>query len=264
MTRPLLSVCVMAADAAADLEKCLEAVPFADEITVLLDARHGDVCRGVAQKFAHRVESHAYEGDLDQRRRSIALARGDWVLVLDPDERVSTELARSIERAIAQAPAEVSGYELDRVTHHLGRWILHGDFYPDWKLRLFRRGRARVVGHDPHGRIEVDGKCVRIDGRLEHYSYKSLEDQMGRIRFFSDEAARALHAAGRRAGIRQLVLHPPARFLRCYLLKRGFLDGWPGFIVAAMSSFYVFLKYAKLWERTRGGADSPSAVPPGS
>ena len=146
---PVLSVCVMAADDPESLERCLQDVRFADEITVLLDAKHGDVCLEVARKFAQRVEAHAYTGDIDQRRRSIDLASGKWVLVLDPDELVSSELARAIDQAITRPGSDVAGYELDRVTRHLDRWILHGDFYPDWKLRLFRRGGARVAGHDP-------------------------------------------------------------------------------------------------------------------
>lgn len=251
--RPRLSACIMAADAPEWLERCLKALPFVDEINVLLDSNHGDACLAVAEAHAHRIERQAYRGDVEQRRRSIEMATGQWVLVLDPDEIVSSELGLEMVEAIAGAPASVAGFELDRVTFHLGRWILHGDFHPDWKPRLFRHGTARVAGRDPHGRIEIDGGVRRLAGRLEHYSYRDLADQVRRMLFFSGEAARAMHAEGRRAGFSQLVLRPPARFLRGYLLKRGFLDGWPGFIVAVITSGYVFLKYARLWELERAG-----------
>ena len=145
-------------------------------------------------------------------------------------------------------------YRLNRVTFHLGRWIRHGDFFPDWKLRLFRRSRARFVGSDPHGRVEVDGAVAELSGELEHYSYRDLADQIDRIQFFSEQAAQALAAEGRPVRLRDLLLRPPARFLRAYVLKQGFRDGLPGFVIACASAFYVFLKYAKHWEhRTLGG-----------
>jgi len=255
--RPRVSACVMAAGEPEWLERCLKAVGWVDEINVLLDANHGDACVAVAEAHAHRIERQAYLGDVAQRRRSIEMATCEWVLVLDPDEIVTPELGAAMRRAVAEAPARLAGFELDRVTWHLGRWILHGDFHPDWKLRLFRRGRARVAGLDPHGRIEVDGEVARLPRRLEHYSYRDVEDQVRRMLFFSGEAARAMHAEGRRAGFSRLVLRPPARFLRGYLLKRGFLDGWPGFIVAVIASMYVFLKYARLWELERAAPGPP-------
>lgn len=258
---PHLSACIMAADDPEWLERCLKALPFVDEINVLLDANHGDACLAVAEAHAQRIERQAYLGDVEQRRRSIAMATGDWVLVLDPDEIVSRELGFEMLEAMAAAPASTAGFELDRVTFHLGRWILHGDFHPDWKPRLFRRGAARVVGLDPHGRIEIEGGVRRLAGRLEHYSYRDLADQVRRMLFFSGEAARAMHAQGRRARFSHLVLRPPARFVRGYLLKRGFLDGWPGFIVAVITSTYVFLKYARLWELERADP-RPGAPPP--
>ncbi len=254
MAKSGISACIMAADDVEGLERCLKALHFVDEICVLLDARHGDACLAVAEAHAHRIEHHAYEGDVDQRSRSLAMGACEWLLALDPDEVVSDALAAEIVRAVAEAPADVGGYELDRVTWHLGRWIEHGDFHPDWKLRLARRERSRVVGLDPHGRIEVEGRALRLRGRLEHYSYRDLADQVQRMVFFSGEAARAMHAEGRRAGFSHLVLRPPWRFFRGYVLKQGFRDGWPGFVVAAVTSFYVFLKYARLWELQRARA----------
>ena len=139
----------------------------------------------------------------------------------------------------------------DRVTFHLGRWIRHGDFHPDWTLRVFRRCDARLIGRNPHGRVEVNGPVQRLRGELEHYSYRDLADQVERIQRFSAEAAHALHQSGRRTRWHDLVLRPPARFLRAYLLKRGFLDGVPGLVIAVATAFHVFLKYAKLWELER-------------
>jgi hypothetical protein len=140
---------------------------------------------------------------------------------------------------------------VNRATYHLGRWIRHGDFYPDWKLRLYRRSRARWVGRNPHGRVEVDGVVSDLSGHLEHYSYRDLADQIDRIQFFSDQAAAALVEDGIPFRLGHLLFRPPARFLRSYLLRQGFRDGLPGFVIAVAIGFYVFLKYAKHWERMR-------------
>lgn len=260
--RASLSVCVLVCDEADALEACLATVDWADEIVVVVDAKSTDASEEVARRLASRVEIRPYAGDVEQKRACAALARHDWILILDPDERVTPRLADSIRQALersgetergAEAGRErgPDGYRLDRVTHHLGRWIRHGDFYPDRKLRLYRRSRARWVGRDPHGRVEVEGRVVDLAGELEHYSYADLADQIRRIQFFSDQAAASLIAEGVPFRLRRLLLHPPMRFLRSYWMRRGFLDGMPGLIIAGASAFYVFLKYAKQWERTR-------------
>ncbi|MHA7837015.1 MAG: glycosyltransferase family 2 protein [bacterium] len=264
MSAPL-SVCVLACDEADALEACLSGVDWADEIVVLVDARSTDGSEEVARRLASRVEIRPYAGDVAQKSACMALAKHDWILVLDPDERVTPALAGSIRTVLEDAarstdpdrprPERPGGYRVDRMTFHLGRWIRHGDFYPDRKLRLFRRSRARWVGRDPHGRVEVDGEVGDLAGVLEHYSYADLADQIGRIQFFSDQAADSLVAEGIPFRLRRLVLHPPGRFLRTYLLRRGFLDGIPGLVIAVASAFYVFLKYAKHWERARARGD---------
>jgi glycosyltransferase involved in cell wall biosynthesis len=260
---------VLACDEEAELTRCLDALAWVDEIVVVVDAKSRDGSEKVARERAQRVEVRPYAGDIQQKRGCSELARNDWVLVVDPDEVVSEALAREI-RALLEAAGEAAGedaapdgYEVNRATFHLGRWIRHGDFYPDWKLRLFRRSRARWVGRDPHGRVVVEGAVGRLQGELAHYSYRDLADQIARIQFFSDQSARAMQRDGRRARLRDLALRPPARFLRAYLLKRGFLDGTPGFIIAAATAFHVFLKYAKLWELDRGAAAGPANEGPG-
>ena len=259
MSAPL-SVCVLACNEAANLERCLLSVAWADEIVVLVDDKSRDATESVARRLASRVERRVYAGDVEQKRSCAALAKHDWILIVDPDEVVSAPLADSI-RATLRSESEVAessgpvGFRVNRATFHLGRWIRHGDFYPDWKLRLYRRSRARWTGRDPHGRIEVDGSVSSLDGELLHYSYRDLADQIERIQFFSDQAADALVREGTSFSVRKLVLRPPARFLRGYILRAGFRDGMPGFIIAVASAFYVFLKYAKHWERSRASVD---------
>lgn len=264
--RTPLSVCVLACNEAALLERCLVAAqPIADEIIVLVDAKSTDESEAVARRFASHVEVRPYAGDIEQKRSCVARAKHDWVLVLDPDEVLSAELASSIAQTL-EASNSGSGnatanpvegpvaYRINRATFHLGRWIRYGDFYPDWKIRLFRRSRARWVGRDPHGRVEVDGVVADLALDLAHYSYRDLSDQVERIQFFSSQAAQALRSDGVPFRLRRLVLHPPARFVRGYFLRQGFRDGLPGFVIAVASAFYVFLKYAKHWELVRSAS----------
>jgi len=251
MSAPL-TACVIARDEEDVLPRCLDSVAFAAELVMVVDDRSRDGTEKVARERAARVEVRPYGGDGDQKRFCVSLASRDWVLILDPDEVLCPSAAQELQALLEDPPEDLAGVEINRVTWHLGRWIRHGDFHPDWKLRVFRRSRARWVGLDPHARVEVDGRVRRLSGEIEHYSYRDLADQVDRIQHFSTQAAGALERAGRRARLRDLLLRPPARFLRAYLLKQGFRDGVPGLVVAAATGFHVFLKYAKLWERQRG------------
>lgn len=253
-----VSACVIARDDEATIGACLQSLGWVDECVVVLDPRSRDATEQRARAAGARVVIHPYEGNIEQKNFALdelKCPEDSWVIALDADEVISPELAARMRDWIARAPADCTSAALNRVTHYLGRWHRHGDFYPDWQLRLFRNGRGRFEGTNPHGRVAVDGTPTKLDGDLEHYSYKSLADQIERVQSFSAIEAGALYRAGRRPRISDIALRPSARFLRAYLLKRGFLDGFPGFVVAAVTSFHVFLKYAKLWELQLGGSD---------
>jgi hypothetical protein len=235
-------------------------VDFADERIVVVDARSSDGTESLARESGARVHVRPYAGNIEQKNFALDQASGDWVLAVDADEAVSPELRRAIGSVLAGEPA-ADGFFVDRLTWHLGRWIRHGDFHPDWQLRLFRRGRGRWGGTNPHGRVLLQGRVERLPGALEHYSYRDLADQVGRIQDFSRIQARALYEAGRRARVSDWLLRPPGRFLRGYLLKQGFRDGFAGFAIAAASAFHVFLKYATLWELERASGDPGEAAP---
>jgi glycosyltransferase involved in cell wall biosynthesis len=251
-----ISVCVMACNDEHVIARCLESVAWAEDVVVVLDTASHDGTGELARRLATRVEVHRYAGDIEQKRYATGLSKFEWVLSVDSDEVVSADLAREIRALFAAGPPRCAGYEMNRVAHHLGRWIRHGDWHPDWKLRLFRVQLVRWVGSNPHGRAEVDGLVARLPGDLEHYSYRDFADQIDRIHAHTSQAAAVLFAAGVRAGISDLTLRPFARFLRCYFLKRGFLDGMPGLVIAVAVGFSVYLKYAKLWEwPSRSSAD---------
>lgn len=260
--RPELSVCIIACNEERDLPRCLASVAFADEIIVVVDDRSRDATEKLAREAGAQVLIRAYEGNIEQKNVALEQARGTWVLALDADEALSEALAAEMQAFLAAAPEGVIGMEINRVTWHLGRWIRHGEFFPDWQLRLFRNGAGRWEGTNPHGRVELArsiGRQERFRGEAYHWSYRDLADQVDRIQDFSSIQARANLERGRRHALRDMVLRPPARFLRAYLLKQGYRDGVPGFIIAAATAFHVFLKYAKQWEFDVLGADEKTA-----
>ncbi|MCA9772370.1 MAG: glycosyltransferase family 2 protein, partial [Myxococcales bacterium] len=182
----------------------------------------------------------------------------------DADERVTSTLRRSIEEALARGDPAVSGYALCRRTRYLGRWIRHSGWYPEWRVRLWRADRGRWGGFDPHDRVEVGGRVERLRGDLEHEGFPSIEAHLVKVDAHTTAAARSLRARGVRAGLGKLVLRPPARFFRMYVLERGFLDGTRGLLIAVIGGYYVLSKYAKLrelWRDPPGGADSDLDAP---
>lgn len=251
-----LSVTIIACNEAANLPRCLDSVAFADEVVVVVDDRSRDETERIARAHGARVEVRKYEGNVAQKNVALGLATRAWVLALDADEALSSGLAAEVCARLSGSRAE-EAFLVNRMTFHLGRWIRHGDFFPDWQLRLFRREGSRWQGVDPHGRVVTSGRVGRLEGQIEHYSYRDLADQIERIQEFSRVQARALRAEGRRARVRDLVLRPPARFARAYLWKQGFRDGVPGLVIAVATAFHVFLKYAKLWELGRAIAVEP-------
>lgn len=246
-----LSCCIVACNEESIIRRCLTSVSFADECVVVLDSRSSDGTSEIARELGARVLEHPYQGNIEQKNFALAQAKQEWVLSLDADEVITEPLAREIRSLLAAPSTDADGYQINRVTYHLGRWIRHGDFYPDWQLRLFRRGAGEWAGANPHGRIQLRGTVRRLRGECEHHSYRDLADQIDRIQDFSRIQARAAHAGGEPVRIRDMILRPPARFLRAYLLKRGFRDGVPGLVIAAATAFHVFLKYAKAWELDR-------------
>jgi glycosyltransferase involved in cell wall biosynthesis len=244
VSRPPLSVCVITLNEAAHLEACLRSADFADE-WIVVDSHSTDRTRDIAHAFGARVIERDWPGHIAQKNFAIDAATHDWVLCLDADERLSPELRDAILARLAREPLP-DGFTMARRNHYMGRWIRHGGWYPDAKLRLFRRSRGRWTGTDPHDRARVDGAVERLDGDLLHWSYASLSDHLRTIDSFTSAAAKARYARGERARMFDLTLRPWARFLKMYVVKRGFLDGVAGFVIAVMGAFYVFLRYAKM------------------
>ena len=246
---PKLSVTIITKNEAANIAAALESVAWADEL-IVVDSGSTDETVGIARRYTDRVSSREWEGYGAQKNHAAGLAEHDWILSLDADERVSPELAVEIRERLAREPPH-PGYRIPRVTSYLGRWIRSTDWYPDYQLRLYDRRAARWNARSVHESVSTDGTVGRLRHELHHYAYRNLSDHLVTIDRYTTLAAHQMHAQGRRAGWLDVGLHPPVAFCRNYALRLGFRQGLPGLIVSLMNSYYVFLKFAKLWELQR-------------
>lgn len=250
MTRPRLSVVVITKDEAERVRACLESVAWADEL-VVVDAESTDKTAQIAREFTDHVYVRPWPGFAAQKNFGLEQATGDWILSVDADEEVSRELRDEIEAVLAAPGAACAGYRIPRRNLFWGRFIRHGGLYPDWQLRLFRRGRGRFVDRAVHESVEVEGEVGRLRAALVHRSYRDVADFLARADRYSTLAAEEWLGSGRPARLRDLVLRPAGRFLSMYVVRAGFLDGWRGFLLAAFYAYYVFIRSAKVWERAR-------------
>jgi len=265
MSGPLpLSLCVITRDAARQIEGCLASVPFAGEI-VVVDSGSRDDTVEVAHRSGARVLEHPWRGFGAQKNFAVAQARNDWVLCLDADERLTPELGAAIVAALAAkaggaVPAGPAAYAMARRNRFLGRWLAHGEGYPDWNARLFDRRRARWTDDSVHEHVVADTPIARLAGDLLHDSAESLDAYMAKQNRYTTLQAEALHARGVRAGAAQLVLSPSVRFVRFYVIKLGFLDGIAGLVHIAIGCFNSFMKYAKLRAFAQAGPAARAPV----
>ncbi len=244
---PKLSITVITENEEANLPDTLTSVAWADEI-VVVDCGSTDATVDVARQFTDRVSVNPWPGYGAQKNHAAGIASHDWILSLDADERVSPALAEEIRQLLATEPAR-RGYRLPRVVFHLGRWIRSTDWYPDHQLRLYDRRAGRWSTPSVHESVQIDGAPGVLRHELEHYTYRDLSHQLATIDRYTTLAARDMAEHGRRASRLRLLVYPPLAFLRNYVLRKGMRDGTAGFIISAMNAYYVFLKFAKLWER---------------
>jgi glycosyltransferase involved in cell wall biosynthesis len=244
--RAPLSACIIARDEEDRIDACLASLAWCDEILVV-DSHSTDRTRELALARGARVIERDWPGHVAQKEFAIRQARHDWVLCVDADERVSPRLRADLEALRAAGFPGCAGWRMPRLSSYLGRWIRHGSWYPDRQLRLFDRRRGRWGGRDPHDRVELDGPVGSLAGELLHHPYRDLADHLATIERYTTVAAARLHQEGRRARWTDLLLRPPWRFLRFYLLEAGFLEGWRGLLMAWLAAYYVRLRYLKLW-----------------
>ncbi len=258
--RPGISACVITFNEEDKIRRCLESVRWCDEI-VVVDSFSTDRTIEICREYTDRVYQRAWLGYVGQRNLVRDLARGPWLLYIDADEEVSTDLRDEIMARFEAGVNDTVGFEFPRMVYYLGRWIRHGEWYPDVKLRLFRKDSGRTEGEEPHDRVVVKGPVERLASPIWHYTYDSIEDHLNTMNRFSTIAARRRYVNGGRFRLRDLLFHPPFRFLKAYVIRGGFRDGLHGLIIAWVSAFASAMKYAKIWEMQHTGRPEYQAQP---
>ncbi|WP_319526221.1 glycosyltransferase family 2 protein [uncultured Desulfosarcina sp.] len=250
-----ISIVVIACNEADRIGHLLEHADFADEV-IVVDSGSTDDTVALCEAAGARVIHRDWKGYADQKHFAMQQAKGQWVLNLDADEFVPEELAVEIQKALASAPVETKGFSMPRLSYYLGRWIRHGGWYPDRKIRLVRKGAGKWIGDGLHEQLMVDGLVETLSVPLRHLVYRNISDHVTTANRFSDVYVKSRGSAGT-LFLLSGIPHTLGKFLECYLWKRGFLDGWPGLIIAMISSGYIFLKHAKAWEAAQNFADAP-------
>jgi glycosyltransferase involved in cell wall biosynthesis len=227
------------------LEDALKSLAGIVSEIVVVDCHSADDTVKIARKFTDRVFERAWTNFADQKNFANGKAVYSWIFSLDADERVSPELRKELLSLRGVEP-EVDAFSIPRRVFYLGRWVRHSGWYPDRKLRLFRKSKARWEGEYVHERLVVDGP-------IHHFTYRNIHEHLARINTFSDLGAQKLYASQKKARCYHLFLLPFLRFLRAYLWKRGFLDGFAGLVISVLTGYAVFVRYAKLKEIWKKG-----------
>lgn len=239
-----ISACIISFNEENKIEDCLKSLlPVADEI-VVVDSLSADNTIKIAEKFTDKIFSQEFLGHIEQKNLAVSKASYEWVISLDCDERLTEELQQSI-LAIKDKLDQADAYSMPRKTFYIYRWLNHC-WYPDVKTRLFNKNTARWGGTNPHDRIITDGSnIVQLDGDIQHYSFDSVSAHLTTIDKFTEIGAIELIKKNRKITILSPITHSFWMFIKMYLLKRGFLDGFAGLLASTLSVMHVFVKYSK-------------------
>jgi len=251
-----VTACVITLNEERNIRDCLKSVEWADEI-IVVDSHSTDRTVEIAREFTDRVIQRKWNGINDQRQFTQDQAGHEWVFNLDADERVSPALAGEIAALDLGPSGDINGYMIPRCTFYLGQWIKHGGWYPDYKLRLYRKSKGHFIDNDPHDTVELTGPTAKLRGEIQHFSYRSVADQIAQIQRFSTWRAEQYMRSGRKFHYRQMLLRPIWKFWNTYLFRLGCLDGVPGFIISALSAYHVFVTWAKFWELMKKPREQP-------
>ncbi|MBV9464450.1 MAG: glycosyltransferase family 2 protein [Verrucomicrobiae bacterium] len=249
-----LTTIIITRNEEANLERCLRGVDWSDEI-IIVDSGSTDRTEEIARAHRARFFTERWKGYAEQKNSAMAKATSDWILSIDADEELPAETQATIRRIVAQQDEGISGYIFRRKVYYLGRWITHGDWYPDEILRLWKRGHGRFVGKRVHESVLVEGPTRTLQDEILHYSYADLEDQTERSKKYARLWAEGEYERGRKPNVVDAWFRPAWRLARGFLLRAGFLDGWRGWLIAWNCARETHWKYRELSRLRRGAPD---------
>ncbi|RLB01032.1 MAG: glycosyltransferase family 2 protein [Deltaproteobacteria bacterium] len=246
-----ISACMITFNNDRTVERALKSIaPWVQEI-IVVDSFSTDATPDIVKRYTDKFEQRKWPGFRDQYNYCISKASNDWVIFVDADEEISKELGQEIQDRLMQEGDVYDAYIAHRRTFYLGRWIMHGGWVPDYEIRVFKKSRGRFEG-DLHAKVRVEGRVGELRNFYYHYNYRDIADQIDTINTYSEQAAIDMRKKGKRFSWLDLMFRPGLRFIKEYVLKRGFMDGMAGLVIAVSTMYYVFVKYAKLWELEKG------------
>ena len=244
-----VSVCMISGAEAHRIERALASVSaWTSEIIVVLNEEVTDGTDEIAARHGARIFREPWKGHIAQKNSATAKATQSWILGLDADEVVSPPLRAEMEELFGPGQPACAAYSFPRCAFYCGRWIRHGDWYPDRQTRLWQRGREVWEGIDPHDRLRVDGRVGKLRSDLLHFTNDSIDRQLAKLAPYSQQFVEHCRARGRSANLFDLTVRPGWRFLRAYFFRLGFLDGWPGYYIAWLGAFSSLTRYIKIRE----------------
>jgi len=245
-----------------NIRDCLESAKWMDEI-IVVDAFSQDKTVQICREYTQRIYQRSWNGFGEQKNHAIDHAACDWVFILDADERISPELRAEIEAVLARSQTDGPvAYYLPRRNYFYGRWIKRLGCYPDYQLRLFRKGVGRLNDEEPHNKFVFQGEAGHLRTPLDHYTERTIEDHFRKFNNFTTLAAQERAKTRRTAHWYDLTFRPILTFFKYYLQRQGFREGMHGFVISVFASMYTFVKYAKLWDLIRAQNDGldPSSM----
>ncbi len=247
-----ISISLICFNEEKNIRRCLESVKWADEI-VVLDSFSTDNTLNICREYTGKIFQHKFDGHIQQKNRALELCSNEWIFCIDADEVVTDELRDSILKTDLGKNG-IKGYYASRRVFYIGKWINHGGWYPDYKVRLVNKNFGSWGGINPHDELKVNGKTARLPGDMLHYSYENISAHISQVNKFTEITAEEYGKIGKKPSVFNLTLRPLYKFIKMYFIKLGFLDGMRGFIIACIGAFYVFMKFVKLYEKKRASS----------
>lgn len=243
---PSISAIIITQNEERCIEPCLKSLTWVDEL-IVVDGGSTDATIEIAKKYTSKLYSNPWPGFFEQRQYALSKVTKDWVISLDADEELSVELYNEIQRILSSNNCDVNGFKVARLSQYLGKWIYHGEWYPDWQLRLFRRSEAYVEGKFVHESFMVKGETNTLPGHIKHNSYRGVKDHFLRMRLYSTLMALRIDSEGVKWSLYNALMDPVTRGWKNYITQRGYLEGYRGIIINVIIVYYRIRTHTQLF-----------------